>query len=339
MRMWLVAMVLSGCLGGVVVPIGGPHRSRAENQRTIMEEDFVPVALDYEDSWKQPVREVKVRVWADDKYRAENFHWEKSFDQQVEQVNAVLGPKLGIRLVVVQHSAWSRYESGSTLQDDLMALEQEDDASGAFVVIGLVSGQSLVTATFDQLGIAYIGGKHVVVRGYADLEERKQFQNGFPDVPADEREAALLARKKHKLTTVLLHELGHSLGVDHEDQPDTLMNAGYSRNMTGFSTTARTAILDGIDQRLNPQLASTQQVQPRGTHKLELTMLPNGDLMQGGNIVQGKALSEKLEHAHQVDPDTEVVVRKAAAAPESAVEKLRGRAAFAGLSHVTVTTY
>ena len=340
MRMWLVAMVLSGCIGGVVMPIGGPHRSRTETQRSIMEEDFVPVALDYEPTWKQPVRELKVRVWADEKYRAENFHWEKAFDLQVEQVNAVLEPKLGIRLVVVQRSAWARHEPGSTLEEDLEALRSQDAGDDVFFVIGLVSAQSLVSATFDQLGIAYINGRDLVVRGYADIEERTQFKNAFPDVPADEVDAALLARRKHKLTTVLLHELGHSLGVDHESQPDTMMNAGYSRMVTAYSAGAVTAMLQGIDQRLHPELGGVQQVAAHhGTNRVELVLLPTGQVMHGENAIQGMALTQLLEEAHRADPDTEVVVRKSRAAKADALQELVGKVNAAGLQHVSVSPY
>jgi metallopeptidase family M12-like protein/biopolymer transport protein ExbD/TolR len=340
MRTWPGVVAVCGCIGGVAVPIGGPHKSRTENQRSIMEEDFVPVALDYEPTWKQPVREVKVRVWADEKYRAENFHWEKAFDLQVEQVNAVLEPKLGIRLVVVQRTAWARQEPGSTLEEDLEALKAQDAGGDVFFVIGLVSAQSLVSATFDKMGIAYIGGRDLVVRGYADIEERKQFKNAFPDVPADEIDAALLARRKHKQTTLLLHELGHSLGANHEPQPDAMMNAGYSRMVTGYSSGAREAMLQGIEQRMHPELAGVQQVAAHhGANRVELAIISDGRVMHGDNFVQGAALAQMLEQAHRDDPDTEVVIRKHKSAPAAALQELVGKANAAGLQRVSVSPY
>jgi len=331
MRMWLVAMALSGCLA---MP---GARTRAQHQRRIMEDDLMPAVLDYEPTWKQPIREVTVRVWADEKYRAENSRWEKAFELQLAQVNAVLGAKLGIKLVVVQSNAWARHEPGSTLDEDLEALESQDDGTGAFVVIGLVSGQSLVSATFEELGVAYVGGHHVVVRGYADLEERTQFKNAFPDVAGDEIEQVLLARKQHKLTTVLLHELGHSLGVNHDAEQDTMMSSGYSRMVAGYSTSAVAAMLQAIDQRMHPGLAGAPPVAHHG--QLEFVIVFDGRVMHDGSYLDDAALQQLLQQAHHDDPDTEVVVKKHKRAKQIALSDLVEKLRAAGLEHVSVFSY
>src|SRR6187549_2873095 len=52
-----------------------------------------------------------------------------------------------------------------------------------------------------------------IVRGYADLEERKRYADAFPDLRPEERALALEERRRHKTAVVLLHEIGHTFGA------------------------------------------------------------------------------------------------------------------------------
>jgi len=118
------------------------------------------------------------------------------------------------------------------------------------------------------------------------------------------------------------------------------MNAGYSRMVTGYTNAPREAILRGIEQRMHPEVGGVQQVaQHHGTSRIELVLLPTGQVMHGENTIQGMALAELLEEAHRADPDTEVVVRKSHAAKAEALQALVGKVNAAGLQHVSVSPY
>jgi len=68
----------------------------------------------------------------------------------------------------------------------------------------------------------------VLVRGYVESEQRKALERAFPEASADDRGDALVARRRHQTTVVLLHQLAHSLGALHESEADGIMSASYS---------------------------------------------------------------------------------------------------------------
>ncbi len=132
-----------------------------------------------------------------------------------------------------------------------MALQERDPGDDVFAVVVLTSSLPLVSAMFDELGLATVDGRHLALRGHADLEERKLYASAFPDLRAEERELALVQLRHHKTAVVLLHELGHVLGLDHEIDSTTIMNATYSNHATAFNAKAREVMLCAVDQRLH----------------------------------------------------------------------------------------
>src|SRR5262249_32808405 len=119
-------------------------------------------------------------------------------------------------------------------------------------VVGLTSSLSLVAGGFEQLGVATLGERHLVVRGHADLEERKAFERAFPDIDPAQRENVVEARRRHKITAVLVHELAHSLGALHETEPDWVMNPTYSHRAASIHARNRELMLITLDDRLKP---------------------------------------------------------------------------------------
>src|SRR5678815_226894 len=189
----LVLVVMSGCAASSVTPV------RTEG---------VPAQLTARGAWSGAVRVAKVRVWADDEYRAQNAQWERGFDQQLAYANRVL-MLLGVRLEA-EYWPWEHRAPGATLVDDLDALARRDGGDDAAWVVGLTAPLDQASPVFGQLGLAEVGGWHVVLRGYADAEERKAVE-GAPG-----GEALHAAQRLHKTTALLLHQLAHSLGAVHE---------------------------------------------------------------------------------------------------------------------------
>jgi len=83
---------------------------------------------------------------------------------------SVIVKNLRLRLVP-DYQVWNyRAPSGATLSDRLLELAQLDDGNGVFAVIGLTGSLALVEATFEELGVAHLGGRHMMIRGYADID-------------------------------------------------------------------------------------------------------------------------------------------------------------------------
>jgi hypothetical protein len=348
-----VALLLAGCLISPVMTFGS-GKSATEAQHDRMGE-LMPATLDIEGPWKGPVRTAKIRVYADDDFRAQNLKWQHVFDEWLEYANAVLGPQFGVKLVPEYHE-WSHHAPGDSLDTDLTALAALDSGGDVLTVVGLTSSLSLAAATFEQLGLGALPGRYMVVRGYADLEERKAFERFFRDLSADEREQLLEARRRHKTTAVFLHELGHNLGANHEPTEDTLMNPTYSHRSATFSAEAHAAIQRTLDYRLGgaqeqlgpppalppppkqaepPPEAATGISDPWSKHRLSIHITERGTLVDG-KALDDAAQVELFKQTAATDPNLEVIIHKDRAVPSITLDNTLDRAKAAGLKHLTV---
>jgi biopolymer transport protein ExbD len=296
----------------------------------------MPAQLESDGAWPGEVRVAKIRVWADDDYRAQNVRWQRGFAEQLDYANAVLAPLAGVRLVA-EYRSWPRHAPGSTLDDSLAALAKLDPGDGVLSVVGLTSALGLASATFEQLGLANLPGRYMMLRGYADGAERAAFERAFRDLRPDERAALIEARRRHKTAALLLHELGHNLGAPHEDDPDAIMNSMYSHHAARFSARSRALIVANLDERLGRK--STPLALPAATArhpKLLIGVSASGEAVVGGRPVDDATLDELLRDGVADDRDTELVVKASKAAPYAAVVKLLDRAKAAGIARVTL---
>jgi hypothetical protein len=217
----LVLTITSGCFATPVMTFGGGKSSEQVQHEELS--NLFPAQLAATERWTGAPRVARLRVWADDAYRAQNLRWQHGFDEQLAYANAVLAPMLGIRLEAEYH-AWEHHAPGTALADHLDQLARMDPGDDVVCIVGLTSSLSLVASSFEQIGVAAHGERYVVMRGHADLEERKAFAGAFPDIDPEQRELVLEARRKHKTTALLLHELAHSLGALHEVEGEALMS-------------------------------------------------------------------------------------------------------------------
>jgi len=349
-RFGVVVGLSAGCLSPVMK--FGSGKSAKQAQRDTMS-DFTPARLSIEAKWAGEVATRKIRVWADDQYRAQNVRWQQSFEEPLELANLVLTPLFGLRLVA-EYNAWEHHVAGSTLADTLEALAERDPGTDVFAVVGLTSSLSLVSATFEELGYASIGGRHVVVRGYADLEERKLYADAFPDLRADERELALDSLRRHKTAVVLLHELAHNLGAGHEAEEDTIMSGSYSRRAGSFSEHVRDVMLGAIDQRLRrtssrpdggatpatkveEPAAKTTTAEPPRTPTVRhppvvIRVTKSGTTMFEGKPLDAIALGKLLEATFAEDPETQILIKSDRKVPVGSVSGVIDRAKAVGLT-------
>jgi len=244
----------AGCLISPVIPIGSGSKNTDKEAQHENLGKLLPAQLTATTRWPGEVRTATIRVWADEQYRAQNLRWEHGFDEQLAYVNAVLAPMLGVRLKA-DYRAWQHHAPNSALDEHLAALRRQDPGDDVAFVIGLTSSLTLVSATFHLLGLAEVGDRHLVLRGHADLEERKQFERAFPSLDAEERDEVLEARRRHKTATVLLHEIAHSLGALHETTDGGaggVMDPAYTEHAAWVGDRNRELMLITLDDRLRP---------------------------------------------------------------------------------------
>ena len=117
-------------------------------------------------------RTAHVRVWVDDDFRSQNVRWRAQIEEQLDEANQFLAPAVGIRLEAKDMRPWPTRSADRPLADVLAALEAHDPGDDVDWVIGYASSLTLAEGSFEQLGVARPLGRHVVVRGYADVVER-----------------------------------------------------------------------------------------------------------------------------------------------------------------------
>lgn len=139
---------------------------------------------------------------------------------------------------------------------------------------------------------------------------------------------------------MLLHELGHNLGVSHEVDADTIMNAMYSEHSSSFSPHARETMLATIEARLagrEPRAAGITSVVADHHTQLVITVTAAGKIVDGRPISDAD-LDVLLRNTGAADPDTEVIVKKERGLPPSAITQLFDRAKAAGLQRLSMAS-
>ncbi len=211
-----------------------------------------PAALRADRTVKGMVKTARIRVYAGHEYRAQNQRWEQGITGEIDTVNQYLVPQFGVRLEIVEMKKWTRQSPGGQLGAVLGELEAIDSGADVDWVVGMVSALS-VSSVMEELGVARVPGRHIVMRGFHDLGERKHFAKVYDSLSAKEREEILRARRPHKQAAVFLHEWGHTLGALHVNgSGHSLMESGYRKEMAGFAPKNSTIIAAMLEARLLP---------------------------------------------------------------------------------------
>ena len=253
MRAALLGVIAAASVGCYTNAFSNAAKDKALQRRNLAK--AIPARLEVATPMPGQPRTAHVRVWADADFRSQTVRWRQQIEEQLDEANQFLVPALGVRLEASAIQAWDVRSSDKPLGDVLTALEAHDPGDGADWVIGYASALTLVEGTFEQLGVARPLGRHLVVRGYADGAERAAFATLFPDTSDDERDRVHQARRRHKQTVVLLHELGHTLGAPHETDPTWLESAMYSPQMATLSDQSRAIMQLSLETWLAPAAA------------------------------------------------------------------------------------
>lgn len=263
--------VIAVALIALLVPAASCTQQHVKNQRRRLGEEL-PATLEAPTKYEGTARTAKVRVWADAEYRAQNVRWKHGFGDELDYANQLLEPMLGIRLEA-EFKEWERHAPNASLREtaaELAALDPGDDVTWVF---GLTSALPLVSSSTDELGVAEVLGTHIVLRGFSDGAERKAFARAFPDLEDDEREEVHDARRRHKQTVLLVHELAHTLGALHETDPAWIMHPAYRPEQASISDRNRELMLIALDDKLRPR----ELRDPTATSEKLLTAIETAD--------------------------------------------------------------
>ncbi|MDF3067421.1 MAG: hypothetical protein K0R38_3022 [Polyangiaceae bacterium] len=181
------------------------------------------------------VERFRIRAYATPRYAAALVDGEAQFTQTLNAANPTFAHDLAMQLELESYRVWS----GTVLDDDLKALldaiEKVDPAQDVDWVVVLASPLRMVALSPDQLGVGKMLGRHLAIRAMSDPEELEAIQQSFDELSENEQEKLYAARKRHKSATVLLHEVGHTLGMPHELDLRSMMSAKYDHKSSAFS--------------------------------------------------------------------------------------------------------
>ena len=177
----------------------------------------------------------RVRLYASQEYRAQRVGWQSRVTKMVDSAGEVLGPAFSLRLEVVDAQSWNAECDAESLQECLQELVHYDPGDDVDWVVGLISAVPRFSARFDELGMASLPGRHVVLRDLYASAEKEAIEASFPHMAKSKRDDIFKERQKHKRLVVFLHEWAHTMGALHTRRNDSILYPTYSADAAGFS--------------------------------------------------------------------------------------------------------
>jgi hypothetical protein len=169
----------------------------------------------------RPDRALRLRVHVSGTYAAQDFGTHGHLREIIHDADAILSSSIGAHLVLVEIVDGWKVDVGQA-DHALRALMDADSGAGVDIVVGMLGAAA---AREDGCnGMATLGGDYMVVRS-EDAE------------PAREHALAVVA---------FLHELGHTLGASHDDEPGSIMSASGASASSSFSDASVQVIRSGL---------------------------------------------------------------------------------------------
>jgi hypothetical protein len=297
---WLLS--LSALCIGACAHQKNPEELRRESQRAQLQRT-APAELDRDDREWRAFQTVRARFYYDPTFAQLEGKVQQHIEERVHRVNEVLEGALHARVVVESVRALPASPQGPVdLDAVLRKLAEQDEGRDVEVIIALVGALPVATFSFYDLGRAALLGKHVVIRSMTSAEETRALDT-YDALAPEERSRMYQQRKRHKEATVMLHELGHSLGALHSRDATDIMHASYDRAMQAFSPHNLELMRLALDERLRPAADQDPQALAKAL-KSRLLAMPAEPFIE----------QERTEHLASLDAKISPPVRSTQAA-------------------------
>jgi hypothetical protein len=182
-------------------------------------------------------------------YRQQHPNYRESLRDLVDSANGMIAPAFGVRLDVTGVRDWSPKCDTAHLQACLQELESSESGHGEHWVIGVLGSIPRYTASFEELGMAKVPGRHFILRDVSDIAERAAIDRAFASFTPGRRDEIYHKRTQHKRLAVFLHEWGHTLGGLHTSHTSHLLHARYDDRMESYGSANDTLIAAGLEDR------------------------------------------------------------------------------------------
>ena len=214
------------------------------------------------------VQKLRVRALVTRSFTAQVVDAPRHLRDLFEDVNRITEPELALHLELVETRPWPMVDEddiGKTF-DALRSADAGDDVDW---VVGFVGSLPRATRSFHEVGRGAMVGKHLLVRAPGSAERHDAIEKSFDELPEDQRRDLEKRLRRHRAAVVFLHELGHTLGAEHDASAQSIMSPEYNPKVTAFGAGSVDVMRAGMAERNARRAAPAAAVVPSTAETVE----------------------------------------------------------------------
>jgi hypothetical protein len=223
-----IATLLSACYDHRVT------QAIIERRRRAKEAEGAKIHAARTASPKTGTRQGRVRFFVSKSFSEQHRDATHMLASLIDEANNVATSHFNLRFEIASTSAWTPKCDPNRLEQCTNELAKLDPGEDGDWIVGVLGAMPSFTATFEQLGMARLPGRHFVIRDVSDLAEREAIDRAFATFTPARRDEIYKRRKSHKRLAIFLHEWAHTLGGLHVQNNKSLLNPSYDDSMEAF---------------------------------------------------------------------------------------------------------